>query len=213
MRANLSKELNEKKRARGRPPRTADSTAKMRSKIESMALQLFKQDGYDAVSMRKLAAAVGCTPRTLYAYFENKFDILSMLWSRTFEELFDELDTLALVASNPRAGLEAVAQRYVAYWLENPETYFLVFMSGGITRVNVAHYVADQVPQDRFELFTRCLAQAEGSPLDQHSLRLRVEVLVCGLNGIVQAHMTMSGYDWADPEALVRNCIKGSLDC
>jgi AcrR family transcriptional regulator len=194
---------------RGRPQRSAAATAEMRSKIVEHAFQLFKDNGYDAISMRKLATAVGCTPKTLYAYFQTKFDILSVLWSKVFAELFDELDALALAEPDPSTRLEMVARGYVAYWLENPENYFLVFMSGGITRANVDHYIGEQVPRDRFEIFVQCLASAQDKPLSPRTLQLQSEGLICSLNGIAQAHITISGYNWSAPEALIQTSIKG----
>lgn len=199
------------RRARGRPSRSAEQRDDIRAHIASCALRLFQQEGYAAVSMRKLAAEVGCTPKTVYAYFHAKVDILSLLWSDVFAALFDELDALAAAQPDPVLRLEEVAQAYVDFWLEHREHYFLVFMSGGISRADVEGYVATGVPRARFDLFARCLADALGETTDVLALRAKSEALVCALNGISQALITISGHEWTPRETLVHIAVRGVL--
>lgn len=165
--------------------------------------RLFQQEGYSAVSMRKVAAEAGCTPKTVSACFDSKIDILGLLWSEVFATLFDRLHALAMAETDPRDRLHAVSRAYVAFCLENREHYFLVFMPRGLSRTDVEGFVATGMPRARFELFVRCLAAVLGEAVDLERLRQRGEVLICALNGICQALITISGHDWASPEALV----------
>ncbi len=199
------------RRTRGRPSRSAEYRGDVRAHIAGCALRLFQQQGYAAVSMRNVAAEAGCTTRTVYAYFQAKVDILALLWSDVFTELFDELDALAAAEPDPVLRLEEVAQAYVGFWLEHREHYFLVFMSGGLTRADVAGYVATSTPRARFDLFARCLSDALGEAPDAPALRAKTEVLVCALNGISQALITISGHEWASAEVLVQCAVRGVL--
>ncbi len=193
-------------RGRGRPARSAAQIADMRAHIAGCAARLFQQEGYAAVSMRKLAAEAGCTTKTVYAYFNAKIDILSLLWSDVFATLFDQLDAMAAAEPDAVARLEAVAQAYVRFWLDHRDHYFLVFMSGGISRAEVEGFVATGLPGARFDLFARCLAAALGADAREKS-----EALVCALNGIAQALITISGHPWSPPESLVRIAVHGVL--
>ena len=197
-------------RSRGRPSRSATQIEDKRAQIAACALRLFQQDGYEAVSMRKLAAEAGCTTRTLYAYFDAKIDILRLLWSEVFDQLFTRLDAIAAAQPDPERRLEQVARAYTAYWLENRDTYFMVFMSAGLSRGEVSDYVETQGPAARFALFATCLAQARPG-LGPDQIKLRSEALLCALNGITQAHITLSGHDWTAPDALVRMAVQGVL--
>jgi TetR/AcrR family transcriptional regulator, regulator of mycofactocin system len=53
----------------GRPPTTT------REEIETVALALFAERGFDATTMDDIAATVGVGRRTLFRYFESKNDI------------------------------------------------------------------------------------------------------------------------------------------
>ena len=189
--------------ARGRPVLTPEQVADARAHIASCALDLFHEEGYAGISMRRLAREAGCTPKTIYRYFENKFEILRTLWSDVLEELFDGLDGVATAESDPIARLDAVAAGYVEFWLEHRDHYFLVFMSGGITQDDVSSFMGDEELLGRFDLFRSCITEVLGEGAEPEDVRVRSEVLVCGLNGVAQALVTMSGYPWSDPNTLV----------
>lgn len=199
------------RRARGRPARSPARIADMRAHISACALRLFREEGYAAVSMRRLAREAGCTPMTLYKYFDDKIDILRALWADVFAELFDTLDRLAAAEDDPVARLKAVALGYVSYWLEHRENYFMVFMSGGVSQADVEGFVADGATRDRFELLRTCLDAASGGEAGVEKLRLESELLLCTLNGIAHNLITLSGYPWSQPESLVHRAIDGIL--
>lgn len=199
------------RRARGRPARSPEQIADMRAHISACALRLFREEGYAAVSMRRLAREAGCTAMTLYTYFDDKIDILRALWADVFAELFDGLDATADAETRPEARLKAVALGYVSYWLEHRETYFMVFMSGGVSQADVVGFVSDGGTAARFELFRTSLDAALGGQTDPEELRLKSELLLCILNGIAHNLITISGYPWSDPERLVHRAVDGLL--
>ena len=196
---------------RGRPARTTAQIAKTRAQIRAAALRLFQAEGYAAVSMRRLANEVGCTPMTLYSYFENKIDILHALWDEVLSDLFDRLDRIAAAEPDPVERLHAVARGYVHYWLTHRDHYFMVFMSGGLTRADVTGYVRGDQVLARFELFRTCLADVLGPDTNPPELRVKSEALLCALNGTAHNLITIGGYDWLPPDDLVREAVTAAL--
>lgn len=84
-------------------------------------------------------------------------------------------------------------------------------MSGGITQADVSSFMGDETTMARFDVFRRCIVEALGEGAEPEDIRVRSEVLVCGLNGIAQGLVTMSGYPWADPKKLVLGVTSGVL--
>ena len=183
----------------------------MRRHITDCALRLFQQDGYDAVSMRRLANEAGCTAMTLYRYFDRKIDILRKLWEEVFTELFDQLDQIAAKEDDTIKRLNAVALGYVTYWLDQREHYFLVFMSSGVSQPDVSVFVEDEGVVQRFALFYESLAKALGEDASEMDVTLKAQLLLCTLNGIAHNLNTISGYPWAEPDALVSAAVSGAL--
>lgn len=199
------------RRTRGRPVRSTAQIVEMRAHIAACALKLFQQDGYAAISMRRLAQEAGCTAMTLYKYYDSKFDILSALWAEVFGRLFDELGRIAATECDPEARLNSVALGYVRYWLEHREHYFMVFMSGGISQADVTGFVSGSDTLARFDLLRTSLLAALGGDVDAEGLDLKTELLSCMLNGIAHNLITIGGYPWSAPEKLVRQAIDGLL--
>jgi AcrR family transcriptional regulator len=74
---------------RGRPPKIARET------IIEAALAIADLDGLDALSMRRLADALGVAPRSLYGYVETKEELLDLLGEVALASLAidDDLDS------------------------------------------------------------------------------------------------------------------------
>lgn len=69
--------------------------------IREKALEMIVTDGFDGLSMQKLAKAAGVSPATIYIYYKNREDLLNSLYNlvnETFAEValqgFDPDDSL-----------------------------------------------------------------------------------------------------------------------
>src|ERR1051325_6807325 len=64
---------------------------RLRRSILDAAREEFAAHGYEGVSMRALAAKIGCTHGALYGHFANKEELLDRLVEESFERLADVL--------------------------------------------------------------------------------------------------------------------------
>lgn len=199
------------KRSRGRPPLTEQQITDIRLRISSCALKLFQDEGYEAISMRRLAKEANLTPMTLYKYFDSKIEILHLLWEEVFTVLFDDLDDVAAKDPEPRSRLNSVALRYVTYWMDNPNHYFMVFMSKGISQEDVRGFVEIDTILARFDVLRDGISTALDGNVDPATKTLKATLLLCVLNGIAHNLITISSYPWPHPEELVRTAIDGLL--
>jgi AcrR family transcriptional regulator len=190
---------------RGRPALTPAQMEAQRVAIAAAARRLFKDEGYAAVSIRRVANAAGMTPMTFYTYFDSKVDVLRYLWSDVFEALFDSLDELAEREHDRRERLRRICVAYVQYWIANPDHYRMVFMSDGVSQPEVSVFVAQDSVAVRFGVFGRSLGAA--ADLDPAAAEAETQLLVCALHGIAHNHITIGGYPWQSPATLVDTLI------
>ena len=61
-----------------------------RARIQSVALELFAEQGYDKTSLREIAERLGVTKAALYYHFKSKEDIVTSL----VEDYFGQIDEL-----------------------------------------------------------------------------------------------------------------------
>ena len=99
---------------------------KMQSRILKTAMRLFAKGGYESVTMRKIAARIEYSPGTIYLYFKNKGDIMLQLCYQGFERLLSHQDELEKI-TEPLERLRVAGRYYLAFALENPELYELMF--------------------------------------------------------------------------------------
>lgn len=110
-------------------PRTlsAEQVTEFRTRLCAVAQHRFATQGRDAVSMRQLADALGCSPMTPYRYFRNKDEILAAVRAAAFDRFAAALERAAAGARDPAVAGQAVGQAYVRFALEDPDGYRLMF--------------------------------------------------------------------------------------
>lgn len=107
------------KRARSAPARGA-----ARERLCEAAARLFVEEGEAALSMRRLAAEVGCSPMAPYRHFADKQALIAAVRAAAFTRLADALDG---VAQDGRHRAADVGEAYVRFARENPAAYKLMF--------------------------------------------------------------------------------------
>jgi AcrR family transcriptional regulator len=105
----------------------------IREEILAAARALFVQEGYENVSIRKIAERIEYSPGTIYLYFQDKADILAQISEETFSRLEQKLvainrDTAVEPLERVRLGLRA----YIRFGLEHPNRYVLTFVRGSM---------------------------------------------------------------------------------
>ena len=74
--------------------RRAREKEQLRRRILSAARELFVTEGYESVSMRKIADMIEYSPTTIYLYYEDKADLLDSVCKETLLNLLNTLDLL-----------------------------------------------------------------------------------------------------------------------
>lgn len=107
---------------------SAEQVEEFRARLCEVAQHRFATQGRDAVSMRQLADALGCSPMTPYRYFRNKDEILAAVRAAAFDRFAAALEDAATQARGDlRAAGQAVGEAYVRFALGDPDGYRLMF--------------------------------------------------------------------------------------
>ncbi|TVQ15961.1 MAG: TetR/AcrR family transcriptional regulator [Balneolaceae bacterium] len=102
--------------------------SELRRLILDEARHLMITQGYNSLSMRKIASKAGCSATSIYLYFRNKDDLLHALIEEGFEMLRARLVETAATIQDPLQRLEALCREYVQFGLLNPEYYEVMFL-------------------------------------------------------------------------------------
>ncbi|ALM48419.1 TetR family transcriptional regulator [Flavobacterium psychrophilum] len=98
-----------------------------RSNILKAAREIVKEEGWQGLSMRKIADKIEYTAPIIYEYFSNKEAILQELTCKGFVILTKDLEAAKAESTDAAEQLEAM---WLAYWnfaLKNKEMYQLMY--------------------------------------------------------------------------------------
>ncbi len=126
--------------------------------IRAAARRLFAEHGYNAVSMRDIAQAIGKQPGGIYNHFPTKQSILVDLMqenlTRAHAAVIDPINRSAA----PEQQLEAFVRGHVQYHIDNPDDIFIAYMElRSLDPENATQIMAER---DRYEVALRAILSA-----------------------------------------------------
>jgi len=195
-----------------RRERAKDAT---RQKILDAARELFARDGYEAVSMRRIADAIEYSPTAIYVYFKDKADLMKELCHLDFEAFTVQAQQFADVA-DPIQRIRLLAQSYIRFAAEHPNHFRLMFM----TRLTPEMVEMDEdemkergrgdPSRDCYAFLMQCVQEAIAQGLVredlQHDPEMVAQILLAGGHGVASLQVTRlenePWFTWKGADAL-----------
>jgi AcrR family transcriptional regulator len=106
---------------------TDQDIADFRAELCKVATERFARFGYEGVTMRQLAEALGCSPKTPYRYFKDKADILATVRAQAFARFADTLEKARSGVTDAAERGRLTSEAYLAFALKNPHAYRIMF--------------------------------------------------------------------------------------
>jgi len=89
---------------------------------------LLVSDGYENLSMRKIARQVGCSVSSIYEHFASKDQLVHALIDEGFQRWYDIVLEAAGAPGTALQRLDLHCRRYVEFGLANPEFYEIMYL-------------------------------------------------------------------------------------
>ena len=100
----------------------------LRIRILDAARTLFVEQGYEAVSMRKIAEAIEYSPTAIYAYFKDKAALMHELCREDFGKM-NAANPGALEVADPVERIRQLGLHYIRFGVTHPNHFRLMFMT------------------------------------------------------------------------------------
>ncbi|MGW5420140.1 TetR/AcrR family transcriptional regulator [Streptomyces sp. NPDC003943] len=128
--------------------------------IVAAARELAEQQGWDAVTTRRLAERIEYSQPVLYSHFRGKREIIGAVALEGAAELAVALRAATSAADGPRARVAALARAYLDFAERNPAVYDAMFqLDGGLA------FAQEDTPEplkDAFAALLECLGEVTG---------------------------------------------------
>ncbi|MGN6439148.1 MAG: TetR/AcrR family transcriptional regulator [Agriterribacter sp.] len=102
----------------------------VRSSILETAWQIVREEGWQSLSIRKIADAIEYSVPVIYDHFENKDCILLEFGKQGFALLIKKLQAAKKKSTDPRQQLKDISDAYWSFAFRNKEYYQLMFGLG-----------------------------------------------------------------------------------
>lgn len=96
-------------------------------RIQAAASRVLDREGAEAVTMRRVAKAVGITPMAVYRHFADRDGLLNALADAGFADFAARLEREATPA-DPERRLAAILDAFLDFGLEKPRLFELMFL-------------------------------------------------------------------------------------
>ncbi|HEY6968297.1 MAG TPA: TetR/AcrR family transcriptional regulator [Candidatus Angelobacter sp.] len=176
----------------------------LRDRIRQTARGLFAREGYESVSMRRIGAAVGCSPMAIYRHYQNKEELLLSICEETFSRMIQLLDQ---ESARPGPALERMrrcVRTIVDFHISHPNHYKVTFMTpmppGPVAQRKVA---IGQPVMDRLRDGVRECAREKGLTEDEIDIEMTAQIIRVAIHGLAGSLITTGKcYPWHDPERM-----------
>ncbi len=182
--------------------------AHLRREILAAARRLFAEEGFEAVTMRKLAARIEYSPTAIYLHFRDKDAVLEAVCEETFATLATRLEKLAARGLPPLEFLREGLRLYVTFGLQHPDDYTLTFtLRHGKNQVDEAGFTASAGSR-AFEVLRVALrACVDSGDLPALDVDVSAQGLWAAVHGLVSLFVAHSAFPWAPRQRLVDHTI------
>ncbi|MEU6494418.1 MULTISPECIES: TetR/AcrR family transcriptional regulator [unclassified Streptomyces] len=154
--------------------------------ILATARELAEEQGWDAVTTRRLAERIEYSQPVLYSHFRGKREIIGAVALVGAAEMAALLRAAARAAEGPRARVTALARAYLDFAEHNPAVYDAMFqLDGGLA---FAHEDTPEPLKDAFAALLESLGEVAGDGVHP---ALFTEVFWAALHGL--ATLTRAG--------------------
>jgi AcrR family transcriptional regulator len=186
----------------------------MRSKILEAAAELFVQEGYDSVSMRRIADRIEYSPSTIYLYFKDKSHLCSVIVAETFDKLRLALEKIVSQPIGTEERLRRCLRTYIQFGLDNPKHYIFSLCTPE-PPLNYEDGYTEQVKQATlnsglaaFDYLRRGIAQSmEEGIIRRQDVELAAQVTWAMLHGLTSLLITTHSFPFLDRELLIDTLV------
>ncbi|MEW6131062.1 MAG: TetR/AcrR family transcriptional regulator [Acidobacteriota bacterium] len=186
----------------------------LRQTILDAARELFLNEGYENVSMRRIAEKIEYSPTTIYLYFKDKTELLFAICDETFAKLSKKMASISQENQDPVESLRKGCRSYVDFGLKHPNHYKVTFINHSELHLGKEHYL--RKGSKGMETYGY-LCRAVEVCVKEHRLRETdveaiSQMLWAVIHGVTSLLITKRDFPWVKRDKLIDLTINAAID-
>jgi AcrR family transcriptional regulator len=179
----------------------------LRREILDAARELFASQGYENVTMRKIAQRIEYSPTTIYLHFKDKSQLLYHLCEETFRELADEIERVTAAEPDPVESLKRGLRTYIDFGIRYPQHYRVTFMMPAEHNMTPEEYLRTSQGGRAFGTLVQGVTACIEAGRFGGDVMLTSHVLWAGCHGITSLLIAQPDFPWGSREEVISRVI------
>jgi len=178
-----------------------------RKNILDAAYAIVKEEGWQGLSMRKIADRIEYTAPIIYEYFSNKEAILQELTKKGFVSLIKMLETAKSEHTEPEQQLEAMWMAYWNFAFTDKEMYQVMF---GVEMTCCMQRCSEG--ETPYQLFTAVIREMMvASNPSEEVVKQKYFTFFSVIHGLISINITSTGLSTSINNQILKDAIGGII--
>ena len=160
----------------------------MKELILSTAALIANSEGYDKLSIRKIASKIEYSPSIIYHYFADKDEIISHLMQRGYKKIISAIASANMISDSPEEQLKKMARYYIDAALKMPEEYMAAQLSKSPKTIKQTSFLYEGASDEKSVIGALCKCIKEINKdidLEDSKCELISQLIIASAMGLV----------------------------
>jgi AcrR family transcriptional regulator len=193
--------------------RRAREKKELRQEILDAARDLFVREGFEHVSMRKIAEKIEYSPTTIYLYFQDKADLVDCLCEETLARLVRKQTQIDQAIADPVERLRRGLRSYIEFGLKHPNHYKMSFMMSELFEDPDRAVRSRAMGEKAFDHLRQGLAQCvQQKSIAVADIEATAQVLWATIHGLTSLLIAKPKFPWVERERLIDTLVENAIN-
>ena len=185
---------------------------KLRKKILNTASKMLLKDGYEKLSMRKIAEKIEYSPTAIYLYFKDKEDLVFNIIEDGFAVFVKKFDKISKSKNDAVTRLKSGLKVYIETGMGIPELYRIMFLNNyhqQISNLDDCAPLENGAMNERaFHFLINSISDVVKEKKLKHiDVNLTGQIFWSSIHGLTSLLITQKGFPWFPEDQLIDNLI------
>lgn len=159
----------------------------MKELILETAANIILTEGFEKLSIRKIANRIDYSPAIIYHYFKNKDEILSQVLRRGHQNFTASLTEGLAEAATPEERLKTLSRNYIRAALRDPAQYLAVHLNHSPEVLEFTAYMFENAAEKKpsLHILSDAVREIAGEGVSNREIEMAAQIIAASTLGLI----------------------------
>lgn len=181
----------------------------MRELIISAAKEIIAKEGFDNLSIRKIANIIEYSPSIIYHYFKDKDEILNSVMKSSYMKIVNAVSKSDTENLTPEEKLKTMTKNYIEEALKMPDEFLAAQINQSPQTLKYTSSLYRGASKEKLALIVLCKCLKEiYKDIDDDQIELKSQIIVASTMGMIIKLIIEKGIDDEQRQRLINGFIE-----